>query len=66
MCGSEPPVPAPTPVLCSHCGDPIAHREAIVAMDPDCVRITSLAREPGIEAAGFELLHRHCFLSREP
>jgi hypothetical protein len=54
------------PPSCAHCGDRIGRYEAIVAMDPDCIRITSLSREPEIETSDFELLHRHCFLRREP
>jgi hypothetical protein len=44
----------------------IGHYEPVVAVDPDGIRVTSLAREPEIDAAEFEVLHRHCFLSREP
>jgi hypothetical protein len=53
-------------VVCAHCGERFARRESLVALDPDDTRITSLAREPEIEAADFELLHRQCFLNRGP
>jgi hypothetical protein len=52
--------------LCAHCGERFARREALVAMDPGGARITSLAREPEIEAGDFELLHHQCFLNRGP
>jgi hypothetical protein len=59
-------MPAPGPVLCPHCQDLIGNYEPVVALDPEGIRITSLAREPEIDAARFEVLHRHCFLHRLP
>jgi hypothetical protein len=54
------------PALCPHCQDLIGHYEPVVALDPEGIRITSLAREPEIDDACFEVLHRHCFLNRLP
>jgi hypothetical protein len=59
-------MPAARPVHCPDCQDLIGNYEPVVAVDPECIRITSLAREPEIAAADFDVLHRHCFLSREP
>jgi hypothetical protein len=38
----------------------------VVALDPENIRVTSLAREPEIATADFQLLHRHCFLHWDP
>jgi hypothetical protein len=59
-------MPTPGIVVCPHCRDRIGRYEPVVAVDPEGIRITSLAREPHIAAASFELLHRHCFVGRAP
>jgi hypothetical protein len=50
---------------CAHCREPIVGYELIVALDPDCVRVTSLAREPHILDEDYELLHSQCFVVRQ-
>jgi hypothetical protein len=49
---------------CGHCEEPIDGYELLVALDPDCVRVTSLAREPHIVDEDYELLHSRCFVAR--
>jgi hypothetical protein len=59
-------VAGPGPSICPYCREPIGHYEPAVAVDPEGIRVTSFAREPEIDDADFDVLHRHCFLSREP
>jgi hypothetical protein len=49
---------------CPDCTEPLAGYELIVALDPDCVRVTSLAREPHLLDEAYELLHPRCFVAR--
>jgi hypothetical protein len=50
---------------CDRCDEPIPGYELIVALEPERVRVTSLAREPHIVDADYELLHARCFLARQ-
>jgi hypothetical protein len=49
---------------CASCREPLVGYELIVALDPDCLRVTSLAREPHILDEDYELLHSGCFVAR--
>jgi hypothetical protein len=49
---------------CPDCAEPLVGYELIVALDPDFVRVTSLAREPHLLDEAYELLHSRCFVAR--
>jgi hypothetical protein len=41
-------------IRCAHREEPIEEYELLVALDPNCVRVTSLAREPPIVDEDYE------------
>jgi hypothetical protein len=55
----------PGSASCPHCGERIGRYEPVIVLESDGPRLTSIAREPDIERADFELLHEYCFAGRE-
>jgi hypothetical protein len=47
-------------IVCSHCGEAIGVYEPTLVVGPDGLRITSLAREPGLPVEDRLVFHAKC------